>query len=109
MAQIPCHTNYMAPHDCLQYHTGKSGTVRSWNYPHGTNIRNTLYFICTRQEEGTCGTAWSPHTISDSVSAFDFTGSAAKVLFLKIHITIYLKNVINVAERQNFCNSPHTN
>ena len=35
VSQIPCHTTWKAPDDCLQYLTGRSGAFRGFNHPTG--------------------------------------------------------------------------
>ena len=58
VSQIPGHTKWTAIPDCLQYHTGHSGTFRAFNHPTGTLIQAQLYQICIRQEEGSCSIAY---------------------------------------------------
>ena len=42
------------PHGCLQYHTGDSGSLSTFNYAatSGRHINSHDYSICIRQEEG---------------------------------------------------------
>ena len=56
----------LAPVGCLQYYTGASGEIKSWNYKpdvSATNDPNMLanlnYAICIRVENGYCGIRYS--------------------------------------------------
>jgi len=71
VSQIPCHTKWTAMPDCLQYHTGRSGTFRSFNHPTGTIIRNQLYQVCIRLEQGACSIMYRGNQVKSSVPAFD--------------------------------------
>merc|ERR1711971_120484 len=64
VSQIPCHTTWKAPDDCLQYLTGRSGTFRGFNHPTGNIIEGQLYQICIRQEVGTCSIAYTPRQVN---------------------------------------------
>jgi len=68
--QIPCHTRWTAPDDCLQYHTGRSGNFRGFNHPAGNTIQGQLYNICIRQEEGSCSIAYSAREAMQGVDPF---------------------------------------
>jgi len=55
IAMLPCAATYLAPNDCLQYFTGSSGTVSSFNWKDvaDTAIRQLAsqdYKICFRNE-----------------------------------------------------------
>jgi len=43
---------FRARTDCVQYFTGTSGTVQSYNFQGGTQLAAQEYNICLRQEEG---------------------------------------------------------
>lgn len=51
----------IAPNGCLQYYTGVSGTIRSFNYDgvNGRHLSNQDYSICIRTENNFCGIAYS--------------------------------------------------
>ena len=68
VSQIPGHTKWTASPDCLQYHTGQSGTFRGFNHPAGTIIQAQLYQICIRQEEGSCSIAYRQILTSGKVN-----------------------------------------
>ena len=50
-----------ADNSCLQYHTGVSGTIRSFNYDGdaGRQLSNQDYSICVRTENNFCGIAYT--------------------------------------------------
>jgi len=73
VTQIPCHTTWKAPADCLQYHTGRSGTFRGFNHPAGNIIQGQLYSICIRQEEGSCSISYSTRQAMQGVTPFQLT------------------------------------
>jgi len=68
VTQIDCGTLYTAPPACLQYHTGTTGSVQTWNYEDTNNIHtnNQNYAICIRREKGFCGTAYVADEASNS-------------------------------------------
>lgn len=51
----------LAPNGCLQYYTGVSGTIRSFNYDgtSGRQLSNQDYSICIRTESNFCSIAYS--------------------------------------------------
>ena len=53
-----------APPGCLQYHTGTSGTIESFNFDGGVHLANQYYSICIRTEEGYCEIAYTKTTFS---------------------------------------------
>lgn len=71
--QIPCDAEWKAPAGCLQYFTGSTGTVYSYNYQAKTShIANQNYLNCIRTEEGYCSISYSSSDFSVSAP-----GSAA--------------------------------
>ena len=50
-----------ADNSCLQYFTGVSGTIRSFNYDgtSGRQLSNQDYTICIRTENNFCGISYS--------------------------------------------------
>jgi len=68
VTQIECGSDE-GNHDCLQYHTGTSGTFASWNYdttatsvkPRAKmhHLNDQYYDICFRQESGYCKICYS--------------------------------------------------
>ncbi|XP_012535462.2 uncharacterized protein LOC105836164 [Monomorium pharaonis] len=57
ISQIPCSTIYRAEEGCLQYFTGVSGQIKSFNYDPTTGLQlsNQDYSICIRMERNFCG------------------------------------------------------
>merc|ERR1719414_2094292 len=58
VSHIECWSTSKAPTDCLQYFTGTSGVVESFNFPTQL-IATNQYTVCIRQEPGYCGIEWS--------------------------------------------------
>jgi len=50
---LECENAWKAPTDCLQYLTGMSNSLRSFNFG-DTMIRNLQYDVCIRPEKGMC-------------------------------------------------------
>ena len=52
------------PPDCLQYHTGATGNIKSFNFgtTTGTHLTNQNYAICIRREAGNCRICYEPIT-----------------------------------------------
>ena len=46
--QIPCTAEYRPPDSCLQYFTGTSGTIYSYNYAGSQHLANHKYSNCIR-------------------------------------------------------------
>jgi hypothetical protein len=63
--QIAGEATYRAPTDCVQYHTGLSGTFMSFNHPNYIP-QGQHYAICIRQEEGHCSIAYSTNPIGSN-------------------------------------------
>ena len=66
--QYECDSPMLAPDGCLQYYTGISGNVSSFNYKTTENtndgtypnqISSLNYNICLRRESGYCAVEWS--------------------------------------------------
>ncbi|XP_025263871.1 uncharacterized protein LOC105249054 [Camponotus floridanus] len=57
ISQIQCSTIYRAEEGCLQYFTGVSGQIKSFNYDPTTGLQlsNQDYSICIRMERNFCG------------------------------------------------------
>ncbi|KAL0103614.1 hypothetical protein PUN28_017709 [Cardiocondyla obscurior] len=57
ISQIRCSTIYRAEEGCLQYFTGVSGQLKSFNYDPTTGLQlsNQDYSICIRMERNFCG------------------------------------------------------
>ena len=77
VTQIECGVSWTAPANCLQYFTGITGTVSSWNYEDTNYIHtnNQDYAICVRREQGYCGASW---TQDSSPNSFGVDGPMEK-------------------------------
>merc|ERR1719184_125681 len=65
---VECSSLVKPPTGCLQYFTGSSGSVSSFNWQDSTayeHLQSTSYTACIRQERGYCKIGWkqSPTTI----------------------------------------------
>jgi len=56
--QISCTSSYKAPTDCVQYFTGISGSVKSYNYAGAQLLAGQRYNNCIRTEKGYCAIQW---------------------------------------------------
>ena len=61
ISQFECSSAYRQPNGCLQYHTGNSGRIETFNYGATgvvpdliQHLPNQQYNICIRQELGQC-------------------------------------------------------
>jgi hypothetical protein len=74
LRQISCTASYKAPTDCVQYHTGATGTIQSYNFAGGQLLNSQYYNNCIRTEEGYCkiqykeSTGQTPDTFSMNAS-----------------------------------------
>ncbi|XP_068082170.1 uncharacterized protein [Anabrus simplex] len=79
VSQIPCSSIYRAEEGCLQYFTGVSGQIKSFNYDPGSGLQlsNQDYSICIRMERNFCGIQYStaPDTVNNRSHAFTLTGN----------------------------------
>ena len=83
VSQIECYSISKAPSDCYQYLTGKSGTLKSFNYP-TVMLSAIQYTVCVRQEYGYCGIAWmaAAGTSPDTFELNDLAANADNGLAL---------------------------
>ncbi|XP_043599019.1 uncharacterized protein LOC122574893 isoform X3 [Bombus pyrosoma] len=67
VSQIRCNTIYRAEEGCLQYFTGISGQIKSFNYDPNTGLQlsNQDYSICIRMERNFCGIQYMACPIDD--------------------------------------------
>lgn len=54
ISQIRCHEVWAPPPGCLQYFTGVTGQISSYNFQGGLHLANQLYTNCIRQELNHC-------------------------------------------------------
>jgi len=64
--QISCNESWKPSVGCLQYFTGTTGTISSYNYAGEFHLNNQYYANCIRTEEGYCSISFS----SVSTSSF---------------------------------------
>ncbi|XP_023319522.1 uncharacterized protein LOC111694750 isoform X2 [Eurytemora carolleeae] len=68
--QIPCTSEPLS--DCLQYFTGTSGNIKSFNNGGtGTHLTNQKYTACIRRERGYCSICWSSTSFQMSLQTAD--------------------------------------
>ena len=81
---------FRAPAGCVQYFTGTTGTVTSYNYPN-TVIDNQNYNTCFRQEQGFCSINYSqsPATGPDT---FDLYSDIADTNAQTIAVVSWVKD-----------------
>merc|ERR1712038_116062 len=77
VSQIECSSATRAPNGCLQYFTGTTNTVKSYNWDGsaacapGCQLANQDYNVCFRTEAGMCGINYTPTTVDAGSNAFD--------------------------------------
>ncbi|XP_059476250.1 uncharacterized protein LOC132197164 isoform X2 [Neocloeon triangulifer] len=78
ISQIPCMSNYKAEDGCLQYYTGVTGQIRSFNYDSGMGLQlsNQDYSICIRMERNFCGIQYitAPDPVNNRSRSFSLSG-----------------------------------
>lgn len=57
--QIACTAEWRPSPGCLQWFTGTTGTISSYNYLGSTQIANQLYSVCIRSERGYCSISYT--------------------------------------------------
>ena len=75
VSQIECTSRTRPPSGCFQYHTGLTGTIKTFNYDATSaatrvHLATQRYSICIRQEEGMC---------CNQYSLCDYTAKAAAI------------------------------
>ncbi|XP_023710755.1 uncharacterized protein LOC111866229 [Cryptotermes secundus] len=79
ICQIPCNTIYRAEEGCLQYFTGVSGQIKSYNYDPGAGLQLSKqdYSVCIRMERNFCGIQYTacPDTVNNRTHAFSLSGN----------------------------------
>ena len=75
--QIPCTAEWRPPEGCLQYFTGTTGTIQSYNYAGGYHLASQKYSNCVRTEQGYCSIAYSAVI---TASDFSLSGTAGTAL-----------------------------
>merc|ERR1719228_1181667 len=81
VSMIECSSLVKPPQGCLQYHTGTTGTVSSFNYQDSAAYRHlaaTSYTTCIRQEKGYCRIGWRQS--DDNKDTFKMTRAAGNYI-----------------------------
>ena len=60
ISQLSCQSRWKPPEGCLQYFTGTSGYIYSYNYAGGTHLASQDYTNCIRTEQGYCSIEYTP-------------------------------------------------
>jgi len=76
--QIPCTAEWRPPEGCLQYFTGATGTIQSYNYAGKYHLASQKYSNCIRTEQGYCSIAYSA-VITASDFSLSGTGTTSLV------------------------------
>merc|ERR1711892_120486 len=68
ITQIECDSPTLPPPGCLQYHTGQTGQVRSFNFDAANydHLNAQIYSVCIRREKGFCSIGWLQSVDPDS-------------------------------------------
>jgi hypothetical protein len=76
VAQIPCGSTYGPPDDCLQWTTGLTGRITTFNFLNsaGSHLNNQDYSHCIRQEQGYCCVQY---TVCSDTSSFSWDSNEA--------------------------------
>ena len=70
ISQISCTASWRPPADCLQWFTGTSNEIYSYNYAGGYHLANQDYTNCVRTEQGYCSIAYT----AVSTTSFQISG-----------------------------------
>ncbi|XP_059099771.1 uncharacterized protein LOC131893679 isoform X2 [Tigriopus californicus] len=80
VTQYACGDENGGPDGCLQYFTGTTGTVSSYNFPtqaavldsSPTHLSSQTQTMCWRQEENTCAICWIPEILGSTSQTGSF-------------------------------------
>ncbi|ERL86760.1 uncharacterized protein LOC109544925 isoform X2 [Dendroctonus ponderosae] len=80
ITQIPCSSEVKAENGCLQYFTGVSGQIKSFNYDltTGRQLSNQDYTICVRAERNFCGIQYTQcvDNVNTRYQSFTLSGNS---------------------------------
>ena len=68
---IECSSRSKAPTGCVQYFTGTSGSVSSYNHLGGNLLSNQWYSVCFRQELGYCSVDFREASAANDAFSID--------------------------------------
>ena len=74
--QISCDAVWKPPEGCVQYFTGTTGYIYSYNYAGGTHLATQEYTNCIRTEQGYCSIEYTPVDAKFQVSGPAATATA---------------------------------
>ena len=86
--QYSCDSPVLAPEGCLQFFTGISGSVSSFNFKTEDNnndasypnhIADLNYNICLRRESGYCAVEWSTGSPYNQIGLFSVSGDLTAI------------------------------
>jgi hypothetical protein len=111
--QIPCTAEWKPQDGCLQWFTGTTGYIKSFNYDGGYHLANQYYTSCIRAERGYCEISYSSvSTTSFQISEITPTASPSPAGVLGDSCTtdyiILVGSAISTSENVNydrFCGS----
>ncbi|TRY74462.1 hypothetical protein TCAL_09847 [Tigriopus californicus] len=80
VTQYNCGDEQGGPDGCLQYFTGTTGTVASFNFPtsasvldsSATHLSSQTQTMCWRQETNTCAICWIPEILGNLITPGSF-------------------------------------
>jgi len=75
--QIPCDAKWKPPEGCLQYYTGSTGFIQSYNYAGGIHLANQDYNNCIRTERNFCSIQYS--TVIDTDFSLSSVAAAISI------------------------------
>jgi len=75
ITQYDCKSNVAGAPGCLQYFTGSTGTVSSFNFANAHHLSDQNYDMCIRREKGMCSICYTP---AASTNAFGLSVSPSK-------------------------------
>ncbi|KAK5642457.1 hypothetical protein RI129_008624 [Pyrocoelia pectoralis] len=84
ISQIPCSSRNTGEEGCLQYYTGVSGQIKSFNYDLATGLQlsNQDYSICIRTERNFCAIQYTAcaDTVNNRSQSFTLVGNSNNVV-----------------------------
>merc|ERR1712165_506101 len=110
VTQYTCDSPVRPPEGCLQYHTGTTGTIKTFNFANADEVHlaNQRYSICIRQEAGFCCNKYSVCSDANSFTLFiDAIGALSDSSCTEDFLLIEgVSEICNSAETYNrFCGS----
>ena len=75
-------SSFRAPTDCVQWFTGTTGAVKSYNFAGSQLLQSQYYTNCIRTEQGYCGIQWKessstspdPFGVGSTITAIESDG-----------------------------------